>query len=103
MLLLSCPLVEQPAHGPVTKKEQSVHGIELAYVAMGIENPETVSALLGDVVSIVRGADSPKGGTSWHNDDKVHRIIVEEGPPSRSRGSATCYLTPNASVPRESR
>lgn len=52
--------------------------IELAYLGIQVPEPESLDTFFGDVVGLMPG--SPVGAaTTWRNDDRVHRIIVESG------------------------
>lgn len=54
-----------------------MHGdIELAYVGIEVPDPASLDAFFGDVIGLAPG-DAPH---AWRNDDRVHRVIVEEGP-----------------------
>jgi len=54
--------------------------LEVAYLGMQVSDPTAFGAFLGEVVGLVPGAPSTDDATAWRNDDRVHRIIVEEGP-----------------------
>ena len=54
--------------------------LELAYVAIQLADPASVDPFLADVVGLVPGEAAPDGITTWRNDDKAHRVIVEPGP-----------------------
>ena len=50
--------------------------IELAYVGIEVPDPASLDAFFGDVIGLVPGA-APH---TWRDDDRVHRVIVAEGP-----------------------
>jgi 2,3-dihydroxybiphenyl 1,2-dioxygenase len=52
--------------------------IELAYVGLEVPQPGSLDGFFGDVLGLVPG-DGPR---TWRNDDKVHRVLVQEGPAS---------------------
>lgn len=54
--------------------------LEVAYLGVQVSDPAAFGAFLGDVVGLVPGDTTTDGATTWRNDDRVHRIIVEEGP-----------------------
>jgi 2,3-dihydroxybiphenyl 1,2-dioxygenase len=54
--------------------------LEVAYVGLQVADPVGFGAFLRDVVGLVPGETTPGGATTWRNDDRVHRIVIEEGP-----------------------
>jgi 2,3-dihydroxybiphenyl 1,2-dioxygenase len=54
--------------------------LEVAYLGVQIADPAGFGTFLKDIVGLVPGEPTPDGATTWRNDDRVHRIIVEEGP-----------------------
>lgn len=55
------------------------HQIELGYLVLELPDPDPVAAVLTDVVGLVPGV--PVGDAStWRDDDRTHRLIVETGP-----------------------
>jgi biphenyl-2,3-diol 1,2-dioxygenase len=54
-------------------------GLELAYIGIEVPEPEGLARFLGDVVGLTPGPASATGGSTWRNDDRVHRVLVEEG------------------------
>jgi 2,3-dihydroxybiphenyl 1,2-dioxygenase len=54
--------------------------LEVAYLGVQVSDRTAFDAFLGEVVGLVPGDTTPDGATTWRNDDRVHRIIVEEGP-----------------------
>lgn len=56
------------------------HDVSLAYVAIEVSEPDSLTSFFGDVIGLVRGEDPDSQGTiTWRNDDKAHRIILEPG------------------------
>jgi 2,3-dihydroxybiphenyl 1,2-dioxygenase len=55
-------------------------GLELAYVGIEVPEPEVLAPLFGDVVGLIPGPASATDGSTWRNDDRVHRVLVEAGP-----------------------
>ena len=52
---------------------------ELAYLGLEIPQPQSLADFLGDVIGLVPvGADATS--SRWRNDDKVQRLIIDEGP-----------------------
>ena len=54
--------------------------LEVAYLGVQVADPTAFGTFLRDVVGLVPGETTADGATTWRNDDRVHRIIVEEGP-----------------------
>lgn len=54
--------------------------LEVAYLGVQVADPAGFGAFLRDIVGLVPGKPTATGATTWRNDDRVHRIIVEEGP-----------------------
>ena len=61
------------------------HGIELAYIGLEIPDPSTLDVLFGEVVGLVAGTPTPRGASTWRDDDKAQRIIVEAGDANDAR------------------
>lgn len=53
--------------------------LELGYVGVRVPDPAALTDFFGDVIGLMPGAATADGGTTWRNDDRVHRIIVEPG------------------------
>ena len=49
--------------------------IELAYVGIEVPDPASLDAFFGDVIGLVPG----DAGHTWRNDDKAHRVLVQQG------------------------
>jgi 2,3-dihydroxybiphenyl 1,2-dioxygenase len=54
--------------------------LEVAYLGVQVADPAAFGAFLTDVVGLVPGETTADGSATWRNDDRVHRIIVQEGP-----------------------
>jgi 2,3-dihydroxybiphenyl 1,2-dioxygenase len=55
------------------------HDLELGYLAVEVTDPAAFGSFLGEVVGLVPG--EPVGDAStWRNDDKAYRIVVQPGP-----------------------
>ena len=50
--------------------------------------PAAFGAFLTDIVGLVPGETTADGATTWRDDDRVHRIIVERGAGERRRRSS---------------
>jgi 2,3-dihydroxybiphenyl 1,2-dioxygenase len=53
--------------------------LEVAYLGVQVDNPTAFGAFLTDIVGLVPGEETADGSATWRNDERVHRIIVEEG------------------------
>jgi 2,3-dihydroxybiphenyl 1,2-dioxygenase len=54
--------------------------LEVAYLGIQVADPAGFGTFLQDIVGLVPGETAANRATTWRNDDRVHRIIVEEGP-----------------------
>ena len=54
--------------------------LEVAYLGVQVADPAAFGTFLRDIVGLVPGETTADGATTWRNDDRVHRIFVEEGP-----------------------
>lgn len=55
------------------------HSLEIAYLGVEVPDPGALSTFFGDVIGLVPGA--PIGETTtWRNDDRAQRILVQPGP-----------------------
>jgi 2,3-dihydroxybiphenyl 1,2-dioxygenase len=54
--------------------------IELAYLGIEVPDPTSLTPFLGDVLGLTPGEPADGDATSWRNDDKAHRILVQPGP-----------------------
>ena len=54
--------------------------LEVAYLGVQVADPTGFGAFLRDIVGLIPGETTADGATTWRNDDRVHRIFVEEGP-----------------------
>ena len=55
------------------------HQIELGYLVIELPAPESITPVLADVVGLLPG-EPIEGATTWRNDDRAQRIVVEPGP-----------------------
>lgn len=55
-------------------------GLELAYLAVEVEDRAAFDGFLGDVIGLVPGEVTEGGAHTWRNDDRAQRIVVAEGP-----------------------
>lgn len=54
--------------------------IQLAYLGLEVPDPSALDAFLAEVVGLVPGEPSASGGSTWRDDDRAHRVLVDEGP-----------------------
>jgi 2,3-dihydroxybiphenyl 1,2-dioxygenase len=54
--------------------------LQLAYVGIEVPDPDSLSSFFGEVIGLVPGEPAGEGTTTWRNDDKAHRVIVQPGP-----------------------
>jgi 2,3-dihydroxybiphenyl 1,2-dioxygenase len=53
--------------------------IELAYLGIEVPDPSSLTPFFGDVLGLVPGEPADGDATTWRNDDKAHRIVVQPG------------------------
>jgi 2,3-dihydroxybiphenyl 1,2-dioxygenase len=56
------------------------HQIEFGYLVLEVPDPQTLKPVLEDVIGLVPGESGGKGVSTWRNDGRVHRLLVEAGP-----------------------
>ena len=54
--------------------------LELAYLGLEVADPTAFGEFLANVVGLVPGERTSDGATTWRDDDRVHRVLVTEGP-----------------------
>ena len=54
--------------------------LEVAYLGIQVADPTGFGTFLRDIVGLIPGETTADDATTWRNDDRVHRILVEEGP-----------------------
>lgn len=54
--------------------------LEVAYVGLQIADLPAFNTFLQDIIGLVPGTTTSDGAVTWRNDDRVHRIILTEGP-----------------------
>jgi 2,3-dihydroxybiphenyl 1,2-dioxygenase len=55
------------------------HDLELAYLGIEVQDPDSLTSFFGDVIGLVPGAPLDGDTRAWRNDDKAQRIIVQPG------------------------
>lgn len=56
------------------------HDLELGYIGIEVEEAADLAEFLGEIIGLTAGAATPSGASTWRNDDKAQRIVVETGP-----------------------
>jgi 2,3-dihydroxybiphenyl 1,2-dioxygenase len=56
------------------------HEFELGYLVLEVPQPDSLNAVFADVVGLVPGEPTATGASTWRNDGRAHRVIVEPGP-----------------------
>jgi 2,3-dihydroxybiphenyl 1,2-dioxygenase len=56
------------------------HQLEIAYLGIEVPDPATLTSFFGEVVGLTAGEPAGAGTTTWRNDDRAHRLIVQPGP-----------------------
>ena len=54
--------------------------LELAYLGVEVSDADAFGHFLANVVGLLPGEPTSDGATTWRNDDRVHRVLVSEGP-----------------------
>lgn len=55
------------------------HDLELGYIGLEVPDPASLDEFFAEVIGLEPG-DPHAGGCTWRNDDRVHRVIVDQGP-----------------------
>jgi 2,3-dihydroxybiphenyl 1,2-dioxygenase len=55
------------------------HHLELGYLVLEVPEPESLTPVFADIVGLMPGEPGTPGSTSWRNDGRAHRLIVETG------------------------
>ena len=53
--------------------------IELAYLGIQVPDPTALDEFFGDIIGLTPGAPAGTATSTWRNDGKAHRILVESG------------------------
>jgi 2,3-dihydroxybiphenyl 1,2-dioxygenase len=56
------------------------HALELGYLGLEVPDPASLDRFFGEVIGLSPGEPVGPSGSSWRNDDRSHRVIVEPGP-----------------------
>jgi 2,3-dihydroxybiphenyl 1,2-dioxygenase len=56
------------------------HQLELGYLVVEVPEPENLTPVFGDVVGLVPGEPTPSGARTWRDDERVQRLVVQQGP-----------------------
>jgi 2,3-dihydroxybiphenyl 1,2-dioxygenase len=55
------------------------HDLELAYLAIEVPDPSALGPFFGETIGLVAGVPTASGASTWRNDARVHRVILEAG------------------------
>ena len=56
------------------------HQIELGYLVLEVPDPAVLTPVFGDLVGLVPGHPTPAGATTWRDDQRAQRLVVQAGP-----------------------
>ncbi|MGA2836248.1 MAG: VOC family protein [Acidimicrobiales bacterium] len=56
------------------------HQLEFAYIGLEVSDPGALGSLLTDVVGLLPGETATDGSTTFRNDGRTRRVLVQEGP-----------------------
>jgi 2,3-dihydroxybiphenyl 1,2-dioxygenase len=70
-----CEVVEPPHRSLIVQ-----HSIELGYLGVEVSDRRSFGDFLAATIGLVPGDANANGATSWRNDHKAQRILVNEGP-----------------------
>lgn len=56
------------------------HDLEVAYIGLEVPEPDSLDPFFAEVIGLVPGESTGASVSTWRNDDRVHRIIVQLGP-----------------------
>jgi 2,3-dihydroxybiphenyl 1,2-dioxygenase len=54
--------------------------LQLAYLVLEVPDPAALDQTFREVVGLVAGEPTPSGATTWRDDDRAQRLVVEAGP-----------------------
>lgn len=72
-------MLNSPANDPALANA-AVPDITLAYLRVAVEDPAVFVPFLEEIVGLIPGNPTQSGALTWRDDDRVHRLIVDEGP-----------------------
>jgi 2,3-dihydroxybiphenyl 1,2-dioxygenase len=55
------------------------HQLELGYLVIEVPEPDSLNAVFADVIGLIPGEPTTSGASTWRNDRRAQRIIVEPG------------------------
>ena len=56
------------------------HDLEVGYIGLELPEPPSLDGFFGDVIGLAQGDPMDPSVTTWRNDDRAHRVIVQRGP-----------------------
>ena len=54
--------------------------LEVAYLGVEVADPAAFGEFLTTIVGLIPGDPTSDGAATWRNDERVHRLLVKEGP-----------------------
>jgi 2,3-dihydroxybiphenyl 1,2-dioxygenase len=54
--------------------------LQLAYLVLEVPDPSALDQTFGEVVGLVAGEPTPSGATTWRDDGRAQRLVLEAGP-----------------------
>ena len=55
------------------------HELEFAYLALEVSDTDGLNSILTNTVGLIPGASLPNGDQTFRNDERTHRVIVNQG------------------------
>lgn len=56
------------------------HDLELGYLGLEVPDPASLDEFFGEVIGLAPGEPGEPPVSTWRNDDRAHRVIVQPGP-----------------------
>jgi 2,3-dihydroxybiphenyl 1,2-dioxygenase len=56
------------------------HDLELGYLGLEVPDPASLNEFFGEVIGLAPGESAEPSVSTWRNDDRAHRVIVQPGP-----------------------
>jgi 2,3-dihydroxybiphenyl 1,2-dioxygenase len=61
------------------------YDLELGYLGLEVPDPASLEGFFGEVIGLAPGEPGDLPRSTWRNDDRAHRVIVEPGPANDAR------------------
>jgi 2,3-dihydroxybiphenyl 1,2-dioxygenase len=56
------------------------HQLELGYLVLELPEPDILNGVLADIVGLIPGAPTASGLSTWRDDHRAYRLILQPGP-----------------------